>query len=223
MSNILEEIKQEAEQEQWINLWKKYQNHVYGAVAAILAITAGILWWQNQQASKVASQSIEYTQALMLVESDPENAFKIFEHIPSKGETIYAQLSRFWVASILLERGDAKGAKELYEIIHRNTTGLLASSKMKSLGQLAHLHGLYIGIDSEKPESIIQQATPYASSDSPWQMVANELLGIAYMKKGDKEKAKSYLTKIVEDAKTAAVLKIRAQAIINYLNTTQKQ
>lgn len=222
MSNILEEIKQEVEQEQWLNLWKKYQNHVYGAVAAILLITAGVLWWQNHQSSKIALQSTEYTQALMLSESDPENALKIFEHIPAKGETIYALLSRFWVASMLLQRGDTKGARELYEIIYKNSTSLFSPSKEKVLGQLAHIHGLYIDIDTADPELIIRQATPYAKQDSPWQMLANELLGLAYLKKGDKEKARSYLGKIVEDPKSAAALKVRAQAVINYLNTTQK-
>ena len=222
MSNILDEIKQEVDQERWLALWKKYQNHLYGVIAGIFTISAVFMWWQNQQTSKIAAQSNDYTQALMISESDPERAFKIFEHIPSKGETIYATLSRFWVAAILLERGDAKGAKELYEIIHKNSSGLFTSSKTKILGQLAHLRSLYIDIDIADPETIIKQATPYAGENSPWQNLANELLGLAYLKKGDKDKAKSYLNQVVEGANTPSPFKIRAQAVINYLNTTQK-
>ncbi|HCI48772.1 MAG TPA: hypothetical protein DEZ09_02885 [Holosporales bacterium] len=222
MSNILEEIKQEVDQERWLSLWKKYQNHVYSGVTAVLVIAAGMMWWQNHQTSKTSIQSNEYTQALVISESDPERAFKIFEHIPAKGETIYAQLSRFWVAAILLERGDTKGAKELYDIIYQNSSGLFASSSLKILGQLAQLHGLYIEIDTVDPQIIIQKATPYASADSPWRHLGNELLGLSYLKKGDKEKARSSLHKILEDPKVPAAFKVRAQAIINYLNTDQK-
>lgn len=222
MSNILEEIKQEVDQERWLALWKKYQNHVYGLIASVFALTAGIMWWQNQQASKAIAQSNDYTQALMIAETDPDRAFKIFEHIPSKGETIYATLSRFWVAALLLERGDAKGAKELYNIIYKNSSGLFTSSKVKILGQLAHLRSLYIDIDQANPETIIQQVTPYSKKDSPWQDLAHELLGLSYLKKGDKEKAQFHLKQIVSGAHTSPSLKIRAQAVINYLNTNQK-
>jgi hypothetical protein len=180
------------------------------------------MWWQNQEASKIAAQSNEYTQALMISESDPERAFKIFEHIPSKGETIYATLSRFWVAAMLLERGDTKGAKELYDIIYKNSTGLFTPSQTKLLGQLAELRSLYIDIDAIDPQIIIQRATPYATQDSPWKNLAYELLGLAYLKKGDKEKAKSHLNKILEDPKISPTFKIRAQAVVNYLNTDQK-
>lgn len=222
MSNIIEEIKQEIDQQRWLNLWKKYQNHAYGGVVSILIIAAGIMWWQNQQQSKISLQSDEYTQALMIAETDPEKAFKIFEHIPATGETIYACLSRFWVASMLLERGDTKGAKELYSIISKNSMGLFSSSKEKILGELAQMHSFYIDIDSESPDVLIKKVTPYANEESPWKNLAYELLGLAYLKIGDKEKSKSYFRKITEDPKASAAFKVRSQAVINYLNTNQK-
>jgi hypothetical protein len=222
MSDIIEEIKKDVEQERWMHLWKKYQNHVYGFVTAIIVVTAASVWWQNQTSSKIASQSNSYIQALMLSESDPERALKIFERIPAKGETVYATLSRFWVASMLLERGDSKGAKSLYDIIYRNSTGLFTSSKMKAFGQLSFLRRLYIDVDSVDPQTIIQKVTPYAQKDSPWKDLANELLGLAYLKKGDKEKSKEYFGKIVSDPKIPSAFKIRSQAVINYLNTESK-
>ncbi|MFN7662485.1 MAG: tetratricopeptide repeat protein [Alphaproteobacteria bacterium] len=221
MSNILEEIKQEVEQERWMALWKKYQNHVYSAIAGILVLSAGIMWWQNNETAKISAQSNDYTQALMMVESDPNRAFKIFENIPSKGETIYATLARFWVASILLERGDQKGAKDLYEIIYKNSSGLFTSGKKKALGQLAHLKSLYIDIDTVDPEVIIQKAKPYAEKNSAWKGLAHELLGLAHLKKGNKTEALAHLTQITSDTTTPAPVKIRAQAIINYLHTHQ--
>jgi len=222
MSDIIEEIKKDVEQERWMHLWKKYQNHVYGFVAAIIVVTAASVWWQNQTSAKIASQSNSYIQALMLSESDPERALKIFERIPAKGETVYATLSRFWVASMLLERGDSKGAKSLYDIIYRHSTGLFTSSKMKAFGQLAFLRSLYIDVDSVDPQTIIQKVTPYAQKDSPWKDLANELLGLAYLKKGDKEKSKEFFGKIVSDPKIPSAFKIRSQAVINYLNTESK-
>ena len=110
----------------------------------------------------------------------------------------------------------------IYDIIYQNSSGLFASSSLKILGQLAQLHGLYIEIDTVDPQIIIQKATPYASADSPWRHLGNELLGLSYLKKGDKEKARSSLHKILEDPKVPAAFKVRAQAIINYLNTDQK-
>lgn len=217
MSNIIEEIKAEVEQERWHNLWKKYQNYIYGIASAIVLLTAGYVWWENHEKSVVASQSNAYIRAAVLAETDKAGALKIFERIPSTGETVYATLARFWVADILTEQGDKDGALSLYKIIESKNGGLFASSKQKSFAKVALFRRLFMEVD-QKPKDVISTVQSYMKEDNPWRHIAHELTALALIKLERKSEAKAHLEKLLEDKEIAPNIKMRHQLLLNFIN-----
>ncbi len=217
MSNIIEEIKAEVAQERWHNLWKKYQQHAYGLAAGIVLLTAGYVWWQNHQKSVTASQSNAYIQAVVLSETDKATALKILERIPSKGETVYATLARFWVADILTEQGDTKGAISLYKIIENKNGGLFSSAKQKSFAKVALFRRLFMEVD-HKPQETLSAVQGYLKEDNPWRHLAYEIAALALMKLERNNEAKGYLQKLIDDQEIAANIKMRHQLLLNYIN-----
>ena len=218
MSNIIEEIKSEVAQERWHNLWKKYQRHVYAAAAGIVLLTAGHVWWTNHQASVSASQSALYIQAVSLTPKNKEEALHLFERIPSAGETVYATLARFWIASILLEQGDKTGALSIYKIIESKNAGLFSGQKKALFAKTALFRRLYLEVD-QAPGMVLKEVKGYTTKSSPWRQPALELKALAHLKLEQPSEAKDSLNLLVNDKDTPANLKTRAMFLLSYLNT----
>ena len=220
MSNFIEEIKAEVAQERWHNLWKQYRQYVLGAANAIVLLTGGHVWWQNHQKAVIAAQSNAYIQAAVLSETNTEAALKIFERIPSKGNTVYATMARFWVANILAEQGDNKGAISLYKIIENNNGGIFASAKQKSFAKAALFRRLYMEVD-DAAEHVLSTVQAYTKEDNPWRHLAYELAALALIKLNRSAEAKPYLEKLVNDQDIAYNIKMRHQLLLNYVNAAE--
>ena len=122
MVDIFEEIKEEAKEEQWLNLWKKYQNHVYGFILGCVVLTSAYVFWQRHQMSQNVEASGKYIAGLRASGSNQlKTALSILEDIPLNTGGAYKDLSRFMVASLLQDQGDDQGAKEVYRGIVNDT------------------------------------------------------------------------------------------------------
>ena len=219
MVDIFDEIKEDIQQERWMLLWQKHQRHIYMGLAGILALTMASLLWQYHQNGKVAGQSDAYMQALMETEVNPESSLVNFERIPGRGESIYASLSRFWAAALLLKKGDETNAEVLYDQVAKNTRSIFPTSKDKQmLNHIAVLRDAAIQVDRGAPETVLKNLQSLTATDCPWRFSAWELSGLAKMKLQDREGSLEFFEKIMQDPKSPPSFKIRAQAMINYVS-----
>lgn len=217
MSDFIEEIKQEVAHERWVALWKRYQHHILVAIAGILLVAAILTWWQNHQKSIIRNQSDFYIRAVVLSETDPKSALKLFERIPVSGETVYATLSRFWVASLLLEQNSKEDAIAIYKNIEAKNGSLFSSKQEKAFAHTARMRRALLLVDTH-PEDVLALMKPFLSEKNTWKLVASEISSLAYIKLGQPEKAKPFLTNIISASDTTPQMKLRAQSLLSSLN-----
>lgn len=221
MVDIFDEIKEDIQQEKWGMLWQKHQRHIYMGLAGVVAITIAGLLWQYYENSKITAQSDAYMQALMETEVNPESSLVNFERIPGRGESIYASLARFWAAALLLKKGDDSNAQVLYSQVVKKTSSIFPTSKdTQMINHLAVLRDASIQVDKGDPQVVLKTLQSLAKEDSPWRFSAWELSGLAKVKLQDKEGALEFFEKIMKDPKVLPSFKIRAQAMINYVNNS---
>ncbi len=219
MVDIFDEIKEDIQQEKWALLWQKHQRHIYMGLAGVVALTLAGLLWQYHETSKITAQSDAYMQALMETEVNPESSLVNFERIPGRGESIYASLARFWAAALLLKKGDDTNAEILYSQIDKKTSSIFPTSKdTQIINHLAVLRDASIQVDKGDPQTVFKNLQSLAKDDSPWRFSAWELSGLAKLKLQDKGGALEFFEKIANDPKALPSFKIRAQAMINYVN-----
>lgn len=217
MSDFIEEIKQEVAHERWVALWKRYQNHILGVIAGLLLITAALSWWQNHQKAIIRNQSDFYIQAVVLSETDPKSSLKLFERIPVSGETVYATLSRFWVASLLLDQNNKEDAIAIYKTIEEKNGSLLASKQEKVFAHTARMRRALLLVDTQ-PQDVLALMKPFLSHKNTWGFIASEISALAHIKLDQPEKAKPFLTEIMSASDATPQMKIRAQSLLNSLN-----
>lgn len=216
MSDIFDEIQEEATEERWLNLWKKYQNYVYGTVLLCVLATAGNVLWKRHQASKAAEASEKYMQALQSIHGNQiKTALGFLEEIPLNYSGAYKDLSRFLVASLLHQEGDNQGAQDVYRsIVNDPGAGTLYS-------HLALLRLAYMGFDRENSQSLLENLKPLTKSSSPWKFSALELTALLWMKEGNKLKAEETLKQLLAEAKdqkdTPPFIVFRAESLLRAL------
>jgi hypothetical protein len=194
--DIFDEIREEAKEQRWLDMWKKYQNYVYGFMLVCVALTAFDVFWKRHQTSKNLEASEKYISALHSIGSKhAKTAIGILEEIPLNNKGSYKDLSRFLVAALLQEEGDDEGALEVYRSIVNDTAG------DDTYRNLALLRLAYAGFDSEDPKALLKSLNKLTKDSSPWRFSALELTALLHVKLGDTEKAKASLTKLLESAK----------------------
>lgn len=220
MSDIFDEIRSDLEQEKWIKLWKKYQKHLSVIGMVIVVATAAMLFMQRRSQSTLLSQSNEYIQALYLMDQgQTEAALQKFERIPLQGESVYANLSRLWVASMLANKGDDAGAAAIYRKVIDETKGFLGMGGMPSIHNLALIKWAYLVLDREDAAQVLSQLTALTSEDNAWRFSAWELSGLLKERLNDPAGAKVFYEKIIHDTHASSTFKIKAQALLNVLPT----
>jgi hypothetical protein len=194
--DIFDEIREEAKEERWLDLWKKYQNYVYGFMALCIALTAFDAFWKRHQTSKNLEASEKYISALHSIGSkNVKTALGLLEEIPLNNKGSYKDLSRFLVAALLQEEGDDEGALEVYRSIVNDTAG------DETYRNLALLRLAYAGFDTEDPKDLLKSLHKLTKDSSPWRFSALELTALLHMKLGNVEEAKASLTKLLDGAK----------------------
>jgi len=218
--DIFDEIREEAKEERWLDLWKKYQNYVYGFMLVCVALTAFDVFWKRHQVSKNLEASEKYISALHSIGSkNIKTALGLLEEIPLNNKGSYKDLSRFLVAALLQEEGDDEGALEVYRSIVNDTAG------DDTYRNLALLRLAYAGFDSEDPKALLKNLDKLTKDSSPWRFSALELTALLHMKLGNIEDAKASLTKLVEGAKAykeaAPFVVFRAESLLRSLKHGQ--
>ena len=218
MSDMFEEIRSDLEQEKWVKLWKKYHRHLSTALIIIAIATAALLFMQRRSQSVVLSQSNDYIQALYLMDQgQTDAALQKFERIPMQGESVYAQLARLWVASMLATKGDDAGAASIYRKVIDETKGFLGMGSMPSIYNLALIKWAYLVVDTEDAASVLSQISSLTGEENPWRFSAWELSGLLKDRLNDPRGAKVFYEKILKDPETPTSFRIKAQALLNVL------
>jgi len=211
LGDIFREIDEELRQDKAAELWKKYGNYVVAAAVLIVLLVAGLSWWQQHQHDRQVALGGRFAAAEALVrDSKPADAAAQFAALAQDATPGYATLAKLYEAGIRAQSGDARGAIAIYDQVagdssvdrpFRDAATVLGATHAFDLPD-TDLAGL-----SARLEPLVAQRSPYRHS-------AMELLALIAQKRGDKAKAKEYLTQVADDLEAPQGVRSRAAQLL---------
>lgn len=206
---FIREVDEELQQEKLNLFWKQYGAFVIGGAVLLVAGTAGIVGWQNWQASSLQEQGRERAAAeLALAEGDFGGAAERFSAIVQSSDGGPAAIAGFGVARAHLDAGDTQAAvAALDELAERDDVEELFT-------HLAALQSIQLRLDTGDPQALLDEVEPLAAAGAPWQHSAREAKAVAAMRAGQNELAIETLTSVIEDALTPDALRQRASELL---------
>ncbi len=212
VSDLMNEIKQELKEEKYAALWKKYQNHIYSVILAVLVVTAGVSFWNRYQEGRRQEVAATYFNALQALEhKDQKIALNLLDEIPAQNRGGYKDLSRFLAAALLQEQGKEDAARDVYQNII-DDTGMGDTYKNMAIIRMA-----YMDIENQKPEDLLKLVQPLVKKDSAWEASAVEIVGLLKVQQDKKDEAIKEFEKIDGMEKASKYAKFRAKAMIKSL------
>jgi hypothetical protein len=212
VSDIFREVDEDLRRENAAKLWKKYGGVVIGIAALIVFAVAGFVAWEEWQRRARAADSATYLAAIDLARDNrTDEAIAAFGGLATGGTAGYAVLSRLAEAGLRAEIGDGDGARAAYLAVadDRGTPRVYRD--------LAALLWAMHGLENEGPDRLIERLRPLAAHDSPWRHSARELLALAYVRAGDRERAREVLTELTADPYAPGSARERATEMLEVL------
>ena len=110
-AEILREVAEEMQEEQFKKLWKKISPFVTGAIALALLVTAGFEFYRNYDSRRSLEESEQMKTALSLIDSaDAEKGAEILKTLTETSTRGYRYIAAFHYADYLVSKG-----KDRYE------------------------------------------------------------------------------------------------------------
>ncbi|NBT85470.1 MAG: hypothetical protein EBT45_03060 [Alphaproteobacteria bacterium] len=219
---FLEEVEQDIRHERLEKLWKEYGKTLIIAVVGVVALTAGFMAWKNHQHKQylVLSEQFVGAQNFIAQGKIPE-AVGVLQSLSKESHHGYAILAKFLEASLLTQEGaqhDIKRAQEIYASIAQD------KNADKHLQDLATFFNVNLEIDrlpSVPDEAAIKKLLeilePITQQDNPWHSIAKELKGLLLYKQNKMAEASEIFISLIQDAKSPAELRMRAQLMSQVL------
>ncbi|HVT52655.1 MAG TPA: tetratricopeptide repeat protein [Dongiaceae bacterium] len=189
MADIFQEVEEDLRRDKALVFWKKYQNHILGAVILVIAVTAGISGWRAYRQHQIEASGTAYLQAMEALERDPKAAGPQLDTL-AKGGTGFAVLARFQQANLALKGGDKAKAAQLFQDIAGD------GSVDKAMKDMAAILGGLALLDLGKNDDASKLVAPLTGDNQPYRFSALEIQGQAAFAAGDKKKAKEIFTQL---------------------------
>lgn len=185
MSDIFQEVQEEYRREQMSQAWTKYRLPIIGAAAGLVLAVAAYQGWSYWHASQVEASSRQFEAASSIAESQAGQegaAAASFGKLANDGVAGYPFAARLQEAALRAAAGDAKAAVTLYDRIADDSGDHI-------FADYARVRAAILLVETAPLAEIKKRLDPVAASESPWRISAEEFLGYAHWRAGDKKEA----------------------------------
>lgn len=208
MSDIFQEVDEDLRRERAQKLWQKYGSYVIGAAVLIVAGTAGFVAWRDYDRKQAEAGAAQYIAAVDQVRAGQESAASALSNVAREGGDGYAALARMQEAALKSRAGDTAAAAEIYRSVAAD------SGVEPELRDAAALLATLSVADASDAAAIERQVAAIATPTSPWRHLAWEIAALAAAKAGNMEQARSFYTRIADDAGAPAGVRGRAAEML---------
>ena len=186
--NFIKEIREEVRKDKLFKTLRRYRWVLFGVIISIILAVSGYEYYKYSRKfnSEANGQLLaEYIQSI-------ENKSK--EELKLSSDSFVDSIAKLHKASFLVEKGDLNLAMKLYQevILSSGSSSFFKKYSMLMLYLLSPAESLS---DKNKIKTLDQLSAP----DSPFQILALEQKLLLFLKLNDKEKAKYYISLIVEN------------------------
>jgi hypothetical protein len=209
---LMREIDEAVRKDEMTDFADRYGKPLIAGVAAIILGFGGYLWWdgQNEAAHEKASEDlvgvIDQAEAGNLDSADKAAAALASSN--KEGQGAAAKMLRAGIAAEQ-EKG-AEAAKMFKEVSSDAATP-------PALRDLARIRAVTANFDERKPEDVVAELKDLAVPGNPWFGSAGELVAMAHLEAGDKDKAGELFAAISKDEDVPTSIRSRARQMSGML------
>jgi hypothetical protein len=208
---FIREVNEELRSEQLQNAWKRFRPLIIAvAVLIVLGVAGSSLfeWWQARESSASGDRFLTAIKAAN--DKQVDEAAKQFEQLSKDGFGSYPVLARMRLATLKVEKGDAKAAIADFLAIGQD------AGVPKAMRNVAKIRAGWLMVDTASYDEEL------AAASSQVRHSAREVLGLAAYKAGNYAKAKEWMQQITEDNDAPAGAKTRARMILSLITASGK-
>ena len=186
--NFIQEIREEVRKDKLFKTLRRYRWILFGLIFGIILGVSGYEYYKYNR--KISSEA--NGQLLFKYIESIEN--KTEEDLNVSSDSFVVSITKLHKAKFMVEEGNLNLAKKLYEEVIQSP-GSGSFFKKYSMLMLYLLSPAESLSDSNKIKTLDQLSAP----DSPFQILALEQKLLLFLKLKDLEKAKNYISLIVEN------------------------
>ena len=204
---LLREVEEDLQREQWLRLWKTYGRYVVTAIVLVIVVVAGYMGYQEYRQSQLAADGHSFWVAERSVTlGETDQAVAIFGALVEDGAEGYPYLAGLRAAEVLASGGDRDAALALYDKLSND------GSVDERYRQLAALYAVMLLVDEGDPADVEARIAPLLQGD--WRHSAMEMQGLLELRTGDSAAAAETFSALLADANTPTTLRNRAAELL---------
>jgi hypothetical protein len=185
VSDIFQEVQEEYRREQMAQAWAKYRVPIVSAAGGLVLAVAAYQGWMYWHGRQVDASSRQFEAATTAAERQPGQeraAAASFARLADDGAGGYPFAARLQEAAVRAAAGDRQAAVSLYDRIADDTSDAL-------FADYARVRAAILLVETAPLAEIKKRLDPVAASESPWRLEAEEFLGYAFWRAGNKKEA----------------------------------
>lgn len=205
---FIQEVDEEYRRDRAMQVWRRYQWPLVGAIVALLVGVAGYEIWRTYSRDRAEAAGLAFTNAQALAQDGKHaDAAQAFASLAKTGPDGYKLLAAFQDAGQLVRAKDVAGAVAVYD-------RLAADSKVDAeYRDLARYFAALNGFDTLSAEDLRSRLGAIPTT-SPWNSLARELLAQVELKAGARDTARKLLTELSDDPQAPLGVRGRASELL---------
>jgi hypothetical protein len=197
------EVEEDLNRDRIAKLWERYQYVIMAGVAAIILGVGGFKYLEHRRQVASETGGGQFAAALKsLSAGKPDEATKALSTVAASG-TSYAALARLRLAAADAQNGKTADAVAAYEAVANQ------SSLDPLLQDFARLQTAMLKVDTADWTEMQNRLNPLATDSNSWRHAARELLGMAALKAGIPDQARTQFERLLGDRETPASISER--------------
>lgn len=212
MSEFLREVDEDYRRDQLVKLWRQFGPWVIGAAILTVVAVGATKYWDSHVASIRQENAQLYGDAISAAEaSRTAEAHAIFNELQTGKAEGYAILARLNQARLEMTAGDVQAAVSAYDAIAGD------ENAPKELRDLATLLSTTAQLETLSSDAVQERLTLIAQPEQPWAALANEAMGMAFLRESRMDQAREIFSLLSIDPTIPQGVKARASNIMTLL------
>jgi len=214
--DVFSEVDEELRREKLHKLWKKFGPYVIGGIVLFIGTIGGRVYWDDYVARHRIAESEQYQQALShLSAGNADAAVAGLEKLAAEGKYGYDLLANLQLAFHYGASGDDEKALQVYDAIASD------GDLEDRFREFAGLMAAGILLDQSPGQEVYDRLSVLAEGDGAWRYSAREMLGLAYFREGDWQRAEDVFVTITTDEKAPPDLRNRAYEFMEMIENAR--
>jgi hypothetical protein len=202
---FLREVDENLRRDQLRDFFKTYGNWLIAAVVLFLALSGGLIWWNQHKVKQHEAEVEQLAQVYKDIASgNAAQAPRQLDELAANGSKAVNASAQFTRAALFLQQNDTKNAIGIYKSI-ANDSGFPQPYRDAALIRQTSLE-----FDQVQPQDIITRLAPLAKPSEPWFGTAGEMTALALVKQGQNQQAGQLFAAIAKDKTVPDTIRARA-------------